>query len=87
MKRMPLHPIIRISAEHDLSPDSEQALARLRCAHCQSLINCDELAQAVLAELKRDYHFAYRHGDKNSALTDSELIEALREGIDRFLRS
>jgi hypothetical protein len=87
MKRMPLHRSIPITSKHDLSPESEQALARLRCAHCQSLINCDGLAQAVLAELKRDDHLALRHSDNNSALTDSDLIGAVRQGIDRFLGS
>ena len=87
MKRTPLHRSIPATPEHHLSPDSEQALSRLRCAHCQSLINCDELAQAVLAELKRDDHLASRHSDKNSAFTDSDLIGAVRLGIDRFLGS
>jgi hypothetical protein len=32
-------------AEYYQTPEQEQALARLKCAHCQSLINCDGLAR------------------------------------------
>jgi hypothetical protein len=73
-------------AEYRVNPEQEQALARLKCAHCQSLINCDALAQAVLAEL----HFRYRvdrrcGGDGGLDVTDPELITVVRKGIDRFL--
>lgn len=63
----------------------EQALARLKCAHCQSLFNCDALAELILAELRR-CRIEYRRacGD-GLAVTDSEFIEAVRRGIDSFL--
>jgi hypothetical protein len=73
-------------AEYRVNPEQEQALARLKCAHCQSLINCDALAQAVLAELHLRYRVDHRCGDGGLDVTDPELITAVREGIDRFLR-
>jgi hypothetical protein len=72
-------------AEYRVSPEQEQALARLKCAHCQSLINCDALAQSVLAELQLRYRVDHRCGD-GLDVTNPELITAVREGIDRFLR-
>ena len=66
--------------------EQEQALARLKCAHCQSLINCEALARAVLAELRRRYRVDCRSSDGGPDVTDTELLEAVREGIDRFLR-
>jgi hypothetical protein len=66
--------------------EKEQALARLKCAHCQSLFNCEDLAQAVLAELRR-CHIEYRRVDGGDPdVTDPEFIEAVRRGIDCFLR-
>ena len=66
--------------------EKEQALARLKCAHCQSLLNCEGLAQAVLAELRRR-RIEYRSaGGDDRELADPELIEAVRRGIDSFLR-
>ena len=66
--------------------ENEQTLARLRCAHCQSLFNCDRLAQAVLTEL-RHCRIEYRRvGADDPEVTDAEFNEALRRGIDRFLR-
>jgi len=64
--------------------ETSQALARLKCAHCQSLFNCDALAQAVLAELRR-CRIEYRRacGD-GPTVTDREFIEAVRRGIDGF---
>ena len=73
-------------AEYHVNPKQEQALARLKCAHCQSLINCDALARAVLAELHLRYRLDYRCGDEGLDVTDPGLITAVREGIDRFLR-
>ena len=87
MKRMPLHQGIHAVSYHGISPENEQALARLRCAHCRSLINCNELARAVLTELQRDFDFVHRQDGKNSALIDSDLIASVREGIERFLCS
>jgi hypothetical protein len=64
----------------------EQALARLRCAHCQSLFDCEGLAQAVLTEL-RVYRIESRSvGGGHPEVTDPELIKAVRRGIDCFLR-
>ena len=66
--------------------EKEQTLARLKCAHCQSLFNCEALAQAVLAEM-RDSRIEYRRADGyDPEVTDPEFIEAVRRGIDRFLR-
>jgi len=73
-------------ANHHADPEQEQALVRLKCAHCQSLINCEELANAILAELGRHYRVDCRPSDGGPDVTDSELIGAIREGIDRFLR-
>ena len=64
--------------------EQEEALARLKCAHCQSLINCEALAQAVLAELRRRYRVDRLEGPEVSEVSDAELIEAVREGIARF---
>lgn len=65
--------------------EREQTLARLKCAHCQSLFNCEALARAVLAELRR-CRIAYRRMDGDAPeVTDAELIEAVRRGIDCFL--
>jgi hypothetical protein len=72
-------------AEYHVNPEQEQALARLKCAHCQSLINCEALARAVLAELHRRYRVDCRRSDGGPDVTDLELIGAVREGIDRFL--
>jgi hypothetical protein len=72
-------------AEYYQTPEQEQALARLKCAHCQSLINCDGLARAVVAELRRRYRFDCRRDDGGPDVTDPELIVAVREGISRFL--
>jgi len=66
--------------------ETEQALARLKCAHCQSLFNCEGLAQAVLAELRRCRIEYRRVGGDDPEVTDPEFIEALRRGIDCFLR-
>jgi len=66
--------------------EEEQALARLKCAHCQSLFNCEALAQAVLVELRRS-RIQYRRGDEDdSVVTDPEFIEVVRRGVDHFLR-
>jgi hypothetical protein len=73
-------------ADCRVNPEQEQALARLKCAHCQSLINCDALALAVLAELQLLYRVDHRCGEGGLDVTDPELITAVREGIDRFLR-
>jgi hypothetical protein len=75
-----------MAADH-VNLEQERALARLKCAHCQSLINCEELAQAILAELHGRYRVdCLRRSDGGPDVTDPELIEAVREGIDRFLR-
>jgi len=66
--------------------EREQGLARLKCAHCQSLFNCEELAQAVLAELRRCRIEYRRVGGEDPEVTDPEFIEAVRRGIDCFLR-
>ncbi|SRR5271166_725601 len=66
--------------------ETEQALGRLKCAHCQSLFNCEGLAQAVLAELRRCRIEYRRVGGDDPEVTDPEFIEALRRGIDCFLR-
>jgi len=71
-------------AEIQLNPQQERALARLKCAHCQSLINCDALAKAVLAELQSRYRIDYRRGAVAQS-DGAELVGAVREGIDRFL--
>ena len=71
-------------AEYHQTPEQEQALARLKCAHCQSLIDCDGLARAVLAELRRRYRFDCRRDDGGPEVTDTELIVAVREGINAF---
>ena len=65
--------------------EKEQMLARLKCAQCQSLFNCEALAQAVLAELRR-CRIEYRRVDGNHEVTDPEFVEAVRRGIDCFLR-
>ena len=65
--------------------EKEQTLARLKCAHCQSLFNCEGLAQAVLAELSQS-GIEYRKADRDDPeVTDPEFIDAVRRGIDRFL--
>jgi hypothetical protein len=65
--------------------EQEQALARLRCAHCQSLFDCEGLAQAVLTELRLCRIEAGSVGGGPEG-TDPELIKAVRRGIDCFLR-
>lgn len=67
--------------------EREQALARLTCAHCQSLFNCEGLAQAVLTELRRCRIESLRVSGGDPEVTDPELIEAVRRGIDCFLRN
>jgi hypothetical protein len=64
----------------------EQTLARLKCAHCQSLFNCEALAQAVLAELRRSRIACRRGNGYDPEVTDFEFLEAAQRGIDRFLR-
>lgn len=65
--------------------EKEQALARLKCAHCQSLFNCEGLAQAVLTELRHS-RIEYRRADRDDPeITDLEFINAVRRGIARFL--
>jgi hypothetical protein len=71
-------------AELQLDPQPEQALTRLKCAHCQSLINCEALALAILAELKSRYRIEFRRRGGGPQVTQVELVEAVREGIDRF---
>lgn len=66
--------------------EKEQALARLTCAHCHSLFNCEGLAQAVLTELRRCRIESRTVGGGDPEVTDPELIEAVRRGIDCFLR-
>jgi len=66
--------------------EKEQGLARLKCAHCQSLFNCEGLAQSVLTELLRRYRESPRVGGGDPEVTDPELIKAVRRGIDCFLR-
>jgi hypothetical protein len=66
--------------------EKEQALARLKCAHCQSLFNCEGLAQAVLTELHRCRIESRRVGGGDPEVTDPELIEAVRRAINCFLR-
>ncbi len=74
-------------AEDHVNLAQERALARLKCAHCQSLINCEALAQAILAELQRRYRVdCLRRRDGGPDVTAPEFIVAVREGIDRFLR-
>jgi hypothetical protein len=73
-------------AQYHVNPEQERVLARLKCAHCQSLINCEALARAVLAELRRRYRVDCRRSDGGADVTDPELVAAVREGIDRFLR-
>jgi len=70
--------------EYLAEPEREQALARLKCAHCQSLIDCEALAEAVLAELRCRYGEGCLRPEGDSE-TDAELIDAIREGIARFL--
>jgi hypothetical protein len=72
-------------AECRVNPEQKKALARLKCAHCQSLVNCEALAEAVLTELRRRFRVDCRRGDDESKATDPELIAAVRAGIDRFL--
>lgn len=72
--------------EYPAELEEEQALARLKCAHCQSLINCEALARAVLAELRHRYGVGYLRPVGDSNVTDAGLIEAIREGIACFLR-
>jgi hypothetical protein len=67
--------------------EKEETLAWLKCPHRQPLLNCEGLAQAVVAEM---HHcgIEYRRADgDNRELTDPEFIEAVRLGIDRFLRN
>jgi hypothetical protein len=71
-------------SENHVNPEQEQALARLKCAHCQSLINCEELTQAILTALQRRY--CVERSDGGLTVTYPELVESVREGIDRFLR-
>jgi hypothetical protein len=61
-------------AEYRVNPEQEQALARLKWAHCQSLINCDALARAVLAELHLRYRLDYRCGDGGLDVTNPGLL-------------
>jgi hypothetical protein len=73
--------------EDHVNLEQERALARLKCAHCQSLINCEALAQAILGEVQRRYGLdCLRRSDGGPDVTAPELIVAVREGIDRFLR-
>jgi len=66
--------------------EREEALARLKCAHCQSLFNCDALAETIGDEVQH-WRIECRSTDgDNSDVTNPELIEAVRRGIDRFLR-
>jgi hypothetical protein len=73
-------------AEIQLNSQQERALARLKCAHCLSLIDCEALALAVLAELQNHYRIDFPQGDGEPQVTQPELVRAVREGIDRFLR-
>lgn len=66
--------------------ENEQTLARLKCAHCQSLFNCDALAQAVLTELRRCLIECRRLGGDGPIVTEPEFIEAVRRAVDCFLR-
>jgi len=66
--------------------ERELALARLKCTHCHSLFNCEGLAQAVLTELRRSRIEFRTVGGSDTEVTDPELIEAVRRGIDCFLR-
>jgi hypothetical protein len=72
-------------ADCQKNPEQEKALQRLRCAHCQSLINGESLARAVLDELRRNFRVDFRRRGGGPKVSDPELIEAAREGIDRFL--
>jgi hypothetical protein len=71
--------------DRQLNPEREQALARLKCAHCRSLIDCDALAQAVLAEMQCRFQIEVRSDDGKSKVSDAELIGAVRVGVNRFL--
>ncbi len=62
----------------------EHALARLKCAHCQSLVDCEALALEVIGQLRRRYQLNYRRGDGISEVTDSELVATVRGAIDCF---
>ncbi len=68
----------------ELDHEREQALARLKCAHCQSLMNCESLAQAIVAELQTRFKIEYRTNDKTSGVSESELNAAVKAGISRF---
>lgn len=71
--------------ENRLNPEQQNALARLKCAHCQSLMNCDALAQAVLAELQSRFRIDCRPRNGNSQVSNCELVAGVRAGIDHFL--
>jgi hypothetical protein len=67
------------------NPQQEQAFARLKCAHCMSLINCEDLALAVLAELQSGFRIDCRKDGGATEVTKPDLVGAVRAGIDRFL--
>ena len=68
----------------------KQTLAPQKCAHFRSLFNWDALAQAVLAEPRRrrlEHRRVQADGRDGPTVTDPELIEAVRRGIDCFMRN
>jgi len=74
----------RMARSH-LNPEQEQALARLKCAHCQSLVDCAALGRTVVAELRRRYRVDCQRTGEGFDVTDSELADAVREAIECFL--
>jgi len=64
----------------------EDALARLKCAHCQALMDCEALAQAILVELRGRYRVG-RLEVELPDVADGELVESIRDGIACFLRN
>lgn len=88
-KPAPTSPQVPEATDHSTilvtQSEKEKTLARLKCAYSQSVYNCEALAQAVLAELRR-CRIEYRRVDGDPEVTDPEFVEAVRRAIGCFLR-
>lgn len=74
-------------AELQFNPKAEQALARLKCSHCQSLLNREELVQAVLTELQSRFPSVWPDNNDTHDALDSALRTAVKAGIERFFEA
>lgn len=73
-------------AEIHVDSGQEQALARLKCAHCLSLIDYESMAVVIASGLLRNYRIDSQNGKSGQNVSDNELITAVQESINHFLR-